>query len=231
MDKIKKIFCDLISAVYPNKCICCSDIIDEGKQLCENCAAVIERNNLFDMCTNCGFEKSECVCKYNVYRFSGLVCALKNVGHAKDIYYAYKFGKRQHYSNFFAKEMCKAVDICYSDIKFDLICAVPSNKRYGYNHSTYLAQIISKKFNIPYNDNLICCVKKTKKQHKSTIQERLNNPNGKYACDFKIDGSTVLLVDDIKTTGSTLDECAKMLLFAGAQNVYCVTALGSSLKK
>ena len=72
-----------------------------------------------------------------------------------------------------------------------------------------------------------------KQQHKLSIKNRLTNVNGKFYFNYRIDGATVLLVDDIRTTGATLDECAKMLLYAGADKVYCVTALATvmDLKK
>ncbi len=231
MNKFKSFFKALISAIYPNKCICCSSLISEEQHVCEKCNASLERNTFSNICLSCGFEKSECVCKYNVYRFNALVCVFKNIGLAKDAYYSYKFGKRQHYSNFFAQEMSNAVKECYKDIKFDFICSVPSFKRYGYDHSKYLAKGMSNILRIPYTNKLISCVKRTKKQHKSTIKERILNTNGKYKCNYRVDNACVLLVDDIKTTGATIDECAKMLLFAGADSVYCVTTLGSSATK
>ena len=70
-------------------------------------------------------------------------------------------------------------------------------------------------------------IKKTKKQHRSSIKERLSNVDGKYCATRRISTANVLLIDDIKTTGATLDECAKQLLFAGADSVYCVSVLGS----
>jgi len=231
MKKINLFFKKIISAIYPNKCICCSEIIDEGNYLCSNCYKSIERNLLNDICFSCGFEKDECVCKYNIYRFNSLICVFKNKGLARRAYYSYKFSKRQHYVNFFADEMCKSVKQCYNDIEFDFICSVPPANRFGYNHCGYLAKEMSKILNIPYIDDLLLCVKKTKKQHKSSIKERINNIEGKYKCKFNIKNAQVLLVDDIKTTGSTIDECTKMLLFAGAKSVHCITTLGTSQSK
>ncbi len=231
MKRFKDFLKILISAIYPNKCICCSNIIEEGQHLCSKCSNLIERNNLTDICLLCGHDKSECVCKYNVYRFNSLICVFKNTGRARKAYYSYKFLKRQHYAKFFASEMSKAVLECYKDIDFDFICSVPSSNRYGYDHSGYLAKNISRFLDLPYTENLMSCVIKTKKQHKSTIDERLTITVGKYKCKARIDDAKVLLVDDIKTTGSTLDECAKVLLFAGAKSVHCITILGASSKK
>ena len=115
-------------------------------------------------------------------------------------------------------------------MEFDIIVSVPSYNKLAYDHSGYIAKHMSVTLNIPYK-NIISCVKRTKKQHKSTIKERLINTEGKYRCKFSVNNLRVLLVDDIKTTGATIDECTKMLLYSGASSVHCVTVLGSSVKK
>ena len=63
------------------------------------------------------------------------------------------------------------------------------------------------------------------------VKERFKNVKGMYKTNYKVTGKTILLVDDIKTTGASFDECAKQLLLAGADNVYCVSAVGSKTKK
>ena len=231
MKTFKQFFKTLIATVYPNKCICCGEIIDEDALICHDCNFKIERIDPNNICLKCGLEKENCVCKYNIFRFNSLVCVFNNTGLAKKAYYAYKFGKRQHYVNFFAKEISDYVAKCYGEINFDFICAVPSYRKYGYDHSGYLAREVSKNLGVPFMDGLLTCIKKSKKQHSSTINERLNNVDGKYRANYRVDNKKILLIDDIKTTGATIDECARVLLFAGADSVFCATALGTSMSK
>lgn len=230
MKNVKSLFKTLISAIYPNKCICCGEILDEGAYICDNCSVKIERINLDDICLDCGRENENCVCKYNIFRFNALVCVFKNIGLARRAYYSYKFGKKQHYANYFAEEVYHAIKRCYDGTRFDIVCAVPAYQRFGYDHSGYVAELVAEKLGIPFNDKLLFCIKKSKKQHKSTIKERLHNVDGKYFANCRLDNKKVLLIDDIKTTGATLDECAKTLLFAGADCVYCATVLGATEK-
>ena len=227
-NKIKTFGKILLSAIYLNKCICCGDIIEENLYVCKKCNALIERISTDDVCTACGLKKGSCSCKYNIFRFNGLVCAFENAGLARTAYYSYKFCKRQHYANFFADEIHNSVKHCYDKINFDLVCFVPSFRKNDYNHSEYIAKALAQKLQTSFDKNLLLCVKKTKKQHKSTIKERLHNVDGKYSVAYRIDNKKILLIDDIKTTGATLDECTRALLFAGADCVYCATVLGTS---
>ncbi len=231
MKSTDKFLKQLISAIYPNKCICCGELISEDISLCDSCNEKIERINPDDICLDCGLEKSDCTCKYNIFRFNGLVTAFKNTGLAQKAYYSYKFGKKQHYVGFFSDEMCHIIDKCYPSINFDIVCAVPPFRKHEYDHSGYIAEAISQKLGIPFYKDLLCCVKKSKKQHKSTIKERLKNVDEKFLANYRVDKKVVLLIDDIKTTGATIDECARTLLFAGADKVFCATVLGGTIDK
>ena len=226
-----KIFKNIISAIYPNKCMCCGDIIDENKSFCDPCKSKIQRNDIENLCLDCGYEKSDCVCNYNIYRFKKLVTVFKNEGVVQKAYYNYKFNKKEHYAHFFANEMALAVDKLYDITNIDFICAVPNVRGFikntQYNHSGYIAMHMSEILDLPLASNILYCTKNKKSQHKSTFKERLTNVDGKYTFKTRIDGKKVLLVDDIRTTGATLDECAKVLLYAGADEVYCVTALAT----
>ncbi|MDO4607702.1 MAG: double zinc ribbon domain-containing protein [Clostridia bacterium] len=231
MKTIKSIIKELLSAIYPNKCVCCGEIIDNNKQLCSDCDLNLERVDVNDFCTKCGLEKASCVCEYNVYRFDSLICSFKNQGFAQKIYYSYKFGKKQFYVDFLVDEMCKSIENFYKDNTFDYICSVPTFKKLGYDHSGYIAKEVSKRLNIPVASNLLKVVKRSKSQHKSTFKERMENVEGKYIYNYRIDGKNILLIDDIKTTGATIDECTRILLYAGADSVSCVVALSSETNK
>ena len=231
MKKIKLAIKTIISTIYPNKCICCGEIIDENLYICDSCNKSIERVNLNNICLDCGLEKENCSCKYNVYRFNALISVFKNIGNAQKVCYKFKFSKKQHYAKFFANEIANAVTKCYNAEDFDLICSVPSFNSLKYNHSGYLAREISRLLDIPFADTLLVCIKRTKQQHKSNIKERMSNVYGKYQAKYRIDNKRVLLIDDIKTTGATIDECTRVLLFAGAESVHCATVLGSHLIK
>ena len=112
-------------------------------------------------------------------------------------------------------------------VAFDQITCVPmrtaKEKERGYNQSALLAQELSKLLEIPVHCHLLRKCADTPAQHELKGAERRGNVFGVFevAKPELTQGKTILLCDDVKTTGATLDECAKMLKLAGAQEVYC----------
>ncbi len=230
-----KVFKVIINALFPNKCISCGEIIDRDDFFCEYCYEKLERVDFFKICTRCGLKKKECECKYRVFHFSGSIAPFINEDIAQNAMYRFKFAEIWSGSKFFAFEMAKAVKTVYNDINFDLITFVPMHfikrlKR-GFNQSEVLAKKLSEILGIKLCENLLSVKYSRKVQHDMSFKERFSNVKGKYSYNHNIAGKTVLLVDDIKTSGATLDACAKQLLLAGADNVYCVSGLISESKK
>jgi competence protein ComFC len=93
-----------------------------------------------------------------------------------------------------------------------------------YNHSQVLAGIIARRFGLPLLDSLKK-VRRTRPQNELSREERLVNLIGAFNVRDKraVWGEKILLVDDVMTTGATLDECAKTLLENGATEVRCLT--------
>lgn len=81
--------------------------------------------------------------------------------------------------------------------------------------------------------NVLIKLFETESQHTKNIRNRSGNVFGVYDIKANADvkGKTILLVDDIKTTGSTLNECAWILKIRGAKEVYCVTAAVTGKEK
>lgn len=234
-NKIKILLNEILKVLYPKKCVSCGEIIDEDEFLCDQCFHSIESVDHTKHCRACGFDKKNCLCSYRVFRFAGIVSAFLNESIAQKAYYAYKFGHKMHYGQFFAERMSLSVVKGYHGIKFDYICAVPTSLRSkmkrGFDHSDIICNFMSSILKIPKLDNALVCKSFVKPQHTSDFKLRMKNVKGKYSFTRKISGGRILLVDDIMTTGATLDECARQLLLAGADEVYCVTALYTVPKK
>ncbi len=238
-----KILCDGVKGLlrllklsfYPEICISCGEIVEEGESLCNYCRRNIERINPEKRCLKCGFEKKDCVCPMRVYSFEGIVSLYENTGIAQRAYYKYKLFHRKHYSGYFAKALSLAIRSEYYGIDFDGICCVPTSKRsmlsLGFDHTKELVKRVSEITGIELIDNLLTCKEFAHPQHNSTFEERLKNVKGKYGYIRKVNLKTVLLLDDIRTSGATLDECSKQLLMAGADRVYCITVLAGLRKK
>lgn len=117
----------------------------------------------------------------------------------------------------------------YPSVEPDYVCAVPMTEakiqKRGYNQSELLARQICSELIFNYSE-LIVKVKDTLNQHNLSKQDRLNNLNSAFSVNREtdIEGKTILLCDDIKTTGTTLKECSDVLFKAGAKDVYCLCA-------
>ena len=224
----KELFNKIIAFVYPNYCLDCGEIIEEGEYFCDCCYELIHRINADKQCIKCGLPKGKCDCNKKVYSFSAITAPFYNKGGAQKAMYAYKFRRQKYVSEFFAEQMSLNFKYVYSDIHFDGICYVPlsskSYRRRGFNQSREIAVKMSEILKIPLVENALGCKNKRKSQHKTKADKREENVKDKYYPLRRISGR-ILLVDDIKTTGATLNECAKQLLSSGAESVYCITGL------
>ena len=225
----------ILSCLYPNKCAVCGEIIKDGRVLCDYCGVRLNDLSLKNFCIKCGYEKEKCLCKYREFRFKGIAGAFKNKGVAKTLYYSYKIGKRRELADFLANRVVCVVKKAFGDIEFDAVCAVPTTKisrfKRGFDHTGVIAAKISEILNVEYLEHALKVHPFKRPQHNSLFRQRLENVRGKYYTVNKINKKRILLFDDIYTTGATLDEAAKELMFAGAREVYCIAVLATSLKR
>lgn len=124
-------------------------------------------------------------------------------------------------------------DILYkNNVCYDFITFVPStkkrDKKRGYNHSKLIALELSNITGKPVKD-ILKRIKDTKPQILFNGKVRWYNVKDAFACEDNIKGKTVLIVDDVITTGATVSFCAKALKEKGAVKVIAASFAKSSI--
>ena len=219
-------FKDIIRGIFfPQRCEICGSIKPLNMPFCEKCG--IDSNYISDSaCPDCGHEKCMCQSNANMH-LPHFTAVYYYQGQIKKSMLSFKFSGDSIYGDIFGKAMAERISEIYSDVAFDGICFVPMTQKAvrvrGYNQSELLAQKISSELNIP----LMPVLNKTKASQNQKLlnsAERYENIKDSFALNenCNIEGKTLLLCDDIKTTGSTLRECCDTLLNGGAKDVYCV---------
>ncbi len=95
----------------------------------------------------------------------------------------------------------------------------------GFNQANLIAQDLAQRLDIPFHSDILARIKNTTPQIKMNNRiQRLENIKGAFVCKDAetIRGKTVILVDDVTTTGGTLSECAKILKQSGAKSVIAI---------
>lgn len=221
LEKIRKVVLDFILG---KRCACCGKIIENNKDLCESCKDNILKN--IDGCKRCGQPKSSCVCKTQRFEFTRIIAPYVYEGPVKSGIGRMKKEIGGDTAEYFADVITNQLKIEELNQKIDLIVCVPltkeREKEKGYNQSGLLAKRISKNLDIPFNKSTIVKIYHNKEQHRCKALHRTGNVLGVYEANEEIcNGKNLLLVDDVTTGGSTLNECAKMMKIAGAKSVYC----------
>lgn len=142
--------------------------------------------------------------------------------------YQFKYHNRRIYSQYYAQEMVKRFKQAVFQWKIDLIIPIPLYKQRkkirGYNQAEVLATQIGALLSLPVDAVSLKRIRATSPQKKLDVRTRKKNLNNAFALDKKaVLPRTVLLVDDIYTTGSTIDTAALVLKQAGVQKVYFLT--------
>lgn len=218
-----------IAVLFPNRCLNCHKITTL-EYFCKDCKYI--PNYITEkICSKCGLPKKHCACKWNFYYFDEIISCFEADEATKRSFYSFKFGGNLSGGKFFSIEMAEKIKLHSDYLDFSIITSVPSHKstisERGYDQVKVLAKNIAKINKLNYVP-ILYQPKKTSKQHQSVnIAERFSNVTGKYSAfeNADIKNKTVLLVDDIKTTGATLSQCARELKLAGAEKVIAITAL------
>ena len=114
------------------------------------------------------------------------------------------------------------------DWQADCIVPVPLHKtrlrQRGFNQSAVLAAELASKYGLPVREDILFRIKDTPKQARMGRKERIRNVKNAFSASDECSGMNIILFDDVRTTGSTLSECARELKKHGAGSVYAITA-------
>ena len=227
--KISKVMNNFSYLFFPKRCACCDEIIYPFETLCKSCKPENCRIP-YPKCPKCSQEKDRCDCKDGNFKFDNLLSAFYYKDEISRSVRLFKFNAHTDNGKFLASNMAELLMTDYYYREIDMIASVAMTRRRknfrGFSQTDYLAKIISKKTGIPFNKNVLIKTRETMPQVGLKAKDRKENLRGAFKTNQKYDlkGKTVLLVDDIKTTGATLNECTKMLKKAGAKKVVCLTA-------
>ena len=133
----------------------------------------------------------------------------------------FKFSQRLGLDRSLGQLLHDAVD---SSLEIDLVVPVPLSRlrlqQRGYNQSLLLAQEFSRLRKLRVEPDLLHKVLETREQHGLSARERETNLKGAFESKKALDGETILLVDDVFTTGKTAEICSQVLAHSGAGMIY-----------
>lgn len=239
----KKILDLSLNLLYPRRCPLCDEILKRRETFCcKSCEKKLPWIRQ-PFCMKCGkplahMEDEFCDdCSKGTHRFDRGIAPFTYTGALRHSIYRMKKENRRDYLDFYAEMMAEALEPYLTVWKPERILAVPMHwskkwKR-GYNQSELLAKKVSQKTGIPYEKNLFICKKKPQEQKLLGRRERQKNLQGCFALrQGKENGfDRVLLIDDVYTTGSTMDVLADLLKKSGTSYVFFLVLCTGKGKK
>lgn len=233
--------------VFPPACPLCHDEVDAASRevdgrlvtpvLCEGCSAEVIPP-LGNRCLKCGipigpFIRSEegcSTCRNLSYRFDRVIRLGIYDGLLRDACIRGKSSHTQPISAALANLLWLSERENLEAVRLDLVVPVPRfwTRRLTQSHhqAETISRVLAQRLQVPHARTLLHKTRLTPDQSELTASQRRKNLRGAFAVWFghrQISGKTILLVDDILTTGTTANECAKTLLKAGAKRVVVAT--------
>lgn len=238
---MQKLITSILDLIYPpdKYCYVCGKPVPPAERpVCGVCWAKVDwiRGKC---CQLCGrpfgslVKKDVCAdCRQRQVYYSGACAAAYYHGTMREILHTYKYRGKQNLAEKLAGYLVPRLQQQPWYGQVDTVVPVPLHssklRQRGFNQAALLAAIIARKRGLPLADGNLCRVKATPSLNRLNADERRSSLHDAFAVRFpaKLAGRRILLVDDILTTGSTANECARVLHAAGAIQVY-VTAVAA----
>ena len=223
-----------LDLLFPLRCLGCGV---EGTMLCASCAGSLPRIEP-PYCNHCGSPLGQgglCrSCSIHRPTIDGIRSLFIFEGTVRKAVHGLKYGELKAAASPLASLLGQFLD--RNPIPANVIVPVPLHKKRlrsrGYNQSSLLAGPLAETAGLPMREHLLVRKRDTVSQAKtSSAAERRRNVQGAFIAPHSLDGERVLLIDDVCTTGATMDACATALTAAGARGVWGLTLAREAFSK
>jgi competence protein ComFC len=224
-----------LSLLYPPHCVSCAATLETGQYLCETCMGAARRirapfcetcSQPFDGAIDGPFSCANCGQRH--FHFESAVTCYKSRGIVRELIHRFKYQHEFHLRHSLADWLAETLeDSRIASRPFDFFVPVPLHaarlREREFNQAQVLAMLLTKRTGTPVLD----CLKRiryTTTQTRFDRAERMENLLNAFQMrnTTNVQGRHLVLVDDVLTTGSTVDECARVLKKAGAASVRAV---------
>lgn len=232
----------VLDLLFPRRCpVCDRPVKPFGALICRECEKVLHPVGEC-VCCKCGKPVSpeeeycaDCRKIRHLYDRGAASFLYRSVSGSL---YRFKYDGRREYADFYGREMARTLDRFLQELgpehRPDMLIPVPCSadrmRKRGYNQAALLARKVAESAQIPVREDLLVRTKDTKAMRRMSALERQNN----LKKAFHVYGNgvrlkSIMLIDDIYTTGATIDACSGALLGAGAKEVNFLTlAIGEN---
>jgi len=235
MKYLTRIVNTTLDIIAPPKCATCDTNVEKINTLCPKCWGdlIFIGAPKCSICSNTfpinQFETTCFDCKAINPDFDKVVSSVVYNELSEQLVFGLKYNDRIDYSEIIA-EFIKTSMLKESDLP-DILIPIPLHKnklkKRGFNQATLIAKKLAQKLNIPIEYNLLSKIKDNISQSGLDREERFSNVANVYKINDKFKSSIkskhICIVDDVITTGATVNECAKLLKKYGAHKVTCAS--------
>lgn len=220
----------LLVLFFPPTCVACDEVLPSPGYFCEGCSASVSELPT-SRCARCAepgaFEGQRCPrCTAQQPSFDGAFAPFEHEGALATAIHRFKYGGHAELSRALGQLMAQRSASALTSMPGD-ICPLPLHDgRYlerGYDQATLLAVEVAKILRRPLGDSFLTRVRATQRQVGLSESDRDTNVHGAFMATASVTGRSVVLVDDVLTTGSTAREAARVLKAAGATKVFVLT--------
>ena len=223
----------IIKLLWPEVCPFCGKVYRKG--ICPACKIKLEKVSVLQpYCMRCGkplrrVEQEYCYdCENTVHYYDRGRALWIHKAPVNHSIYQFKYHNQREFGKYYADEMFRRFEAVIREWKPDLIIPIPLHyrrrRKRGYNQSAIIARRLGKVMNVPVSLNVLKRIRYTDPQKKLDHTTRKKNLQKAFSVrKLPADVKTVILIDDIYTTGNTINEAARKLKEAGVEKVFFLT--------